>query len=463
MNDFDVSESGFMGSPDSEFGVSTGMMDVEIIYISKVNFIARGRRYGRWSLLKGLVEQRRNSSVDRRRLQKEFEIHSRLFDPGVVRAVGFEEIKELGPCIVEEWIEGKTLSELLQEGMLSKKERRRIMREIISIVGYIHSRGVVHRDLKPSNIMVRNAGGGVVLIDFGLADTDDYAELKQGAGTPGYISPEQIHDGGAKVSDDIYSLGAIMKDLCPEYREIAARCTGPVKKRPKDTAKLLKSLDRHDRMPKLIWSLSGVAVLVALGVLIAGYINSLDVATRKAQEKVTALSETNLRQERQVEELQDSLKEMTARMKRTEEEFRRADTYSESLNQAYVVACRKIDNILDNFEKNVLPMFKTLQPAFYDSINALHEKMRYICDTACDLKRFPALKEDDNLKISNDVKGHYLTKFSDYYTVWLAKFFECEVDEDSGRPKAWPPRNVLDDVKTEQMEVGGEKSGEEGK
>ncbi|MDE6769049.1 MAG: protein kinase, partial [Muribaculaceae bacterium] len=323
---------------------------------------------------------------------------------------------------------------------------------IINIVGDIHSSVVVHRDLKPSNIMIRDARGGVVLIDFGLADTGDYAELKQGAGTPGYISPEQMHDGGAEVSDDIYSLGAIMKELCPEYRGIAARCTGSANKRPKDTARLLKSLDRHDRMPKMIWSLSGVAVLVALGVLTGGYINSLNVATQEAQEKVMALSETNLRQKRQVAELTDSLTEMIARMKRTEEEMNREGRYtnSESRKQAYLVACRKIDNTIYNFNKNVFPMFKEIQPAFYDSLDVLHEKLQYICDHAYDIGRFPELKESDAAKLYEEVKTHYLTRLGAYFNVWEAILYANEIRE-NGMPRTWPPKRVLDEMEKKEM------------
>ena len=223
MDDFNDSESGFINEPDKEFGVTTGLTDVEILRISRINVIARGRRFGRRWLLKALRSELRESPSYRRQLQKEFEIHSRLHNPAVVQAVSFEDVEGLGMCIVEEWIEGKNLHNLLQEGKLSKGDRRRIMREIILAVGYLHAHGVIHRDLKPSNVMIRNAGQGVVLIDFGLADTDDYVELKQAAGTPGFISPEQENEQHANISDDIYSLGVIMKELSPEYVGIATR------------------------------------------------------------------------------------------------------------------------------------------------------------------------------------------------------------------------------------------------
>lgn len=98
---------------------------------------------------------------------------------------------------------------------MKSSERRRIIRDLIEAVAYLHSRGVVHRDLKPSNVMIRDVGKEVVVIDFGLADTSDYVELKGGAGAPGFISPEQMKSGGADPADDIYSIGVIMKLLPP--------------------------------------------------------------------------------------------------------------------------------------------------------------------------------------------------------------------------------------------------------
>ena len=52
--------------------------------------------------------------------------------------------------------------------------------DILAFYDSLHSVEVLYRDLKPQNIMVRNKGGEVLLIDFGPADSGDYAELKQG-------------------------------------------------------------------------------------------------------------------------------------------------------------------------------------------------------------------------------------------------------------------------------------------
>lgn len=183
-------ESGYLESGESESYVGSTMSDVEILHVSTTNVLARGRRYGRMWFLKGLREEFRESAGMRRRLIKEFELHSRLRHPAIVQVVGLEEIEGLGLCIVQEWIEGKTLREALINGDLkSGKERRKVLREVTEVVAYLHGAGVVHRDLKPSNVMIRNIGREIVLIDFGLADSGDYVEMKQPAGTTGYISP----------------------------------------------------------------------------------------------------------------------------------------------------------------------------------------------------------------------------------------------------------------------------------
>ncbi|MDE6769051.1 MAG: protein kinase [Muribaculaceae bacterium] len=378
-----------------EFDVSTEMMDVEIIHISGVNVIARGRRYGRCWLLKGLIEQCRDSSVDLRRLQKEFEIQSRLLDPGVAQVVSFEVIDGLGHCIIEEWVEGKPLSEFLKEGKLSKKERRGIMRELISIVGYIHSMGLAHRNINPANVMVRDMGVEVVLTDFGFADTEGYC-------------------------DDIYGLGKIMAELCPEYATIAARCVGSAKKRPKDIARLLKSLDRCDRLPKVIWSILGAAVIIGIGIVMGLYFHSLNSATMDTRDKVLALSETTRRQEMQVIGLNDSLTRMAVRINKVQDDIKRMDDYNEMRKEIYAVAFKKIDRLFEDFENNVVPMFDKDNRAFYDSVTVLLDKSLYLCNTDYDPKRLSELNEKDALELHNELVAYSQRKYSTGMHIWIA-------------------------------------------
>ena len=127
----------------------------------------------------------------------------------------------------------------------------------------------MHRDLKPENILITGNGENVKLIDFGLADSDSYAVLKQPAGTIGYMAPEQAQVAKADVRNDIYSLGVIMKqmDLGYRYRRIANRCAAPIEKRYQTVNEL-----RQDCQSKKVdltkWLLGGIAV-AAIGLVVA--------------------------------------------------------------------------------------------------------------------------------------------------------------------------------------------------
>ncbi len=438
-------ESGFLGNPKGEFEIKTGFTDVEIIRVSEINVIAKGRRFGRYWLLKGLIKEKRRSPSAQRRLQKEFDLQSRLLNPGIAQAIAFEEVDDLGLCIVSEWIEGESLAEILKKGEISKQERRRIMKELLSTVSYINSCGVVHRDLKPSNIMIRKAGGGVVLVDFGLADTDDYAELKQSAGTPGYVSPEQEKEGGAKVTDDIYSLGVIIRDLCPDYSSIASKCTGPAVKRPQDAEKVKKLIEHKERRPKqMLWTL-GAAIIAGIIIFAALHIDNLRNSTLDAQDKVKTLTERNHENERRMAELSDSLAGMTSRLKRAQADVARLDKYDNAFKNAQNVLCKEIDDELRDFNNRVMPMFNVPEQAFYDSINNLHSRLEKICLSAQNTKKFPDLRKEDAVALNDNITQHYLTQYAKKYNIWLAKIYGFKI-EDKGNLEAKSRQYMRDSI-----------------
>jgi Kae1-associated kinase Bud32 len=185
---YDSSASGYI--LDSFEGISQTFTDVEILSTSEVNVVAKAKRYGRWWLLKGLRKEVAAEAGYQQRLRKELEILMLLQHPNVVAAYGIEVVEGLGRCIVMEYVDGVTLKEWLAEKP-SRRMRLRVMQEMADAVAYIHTKGIVHRDLKPTNIIIMGNGRHVKLIDFGLADTDSHAILKQPAGTPDYMSLEQ--------------------------------------------------------------------------------------------------------------------------------------------------------------------------------------------------------------------------------------------------------------------------------
>lgn len=120
----------------------------------------------------------------------------------------FEQENQL--YLVEELIAGQTLAEELQQnGIFSAKQIWQVLKDLLTVLQFVHSRQVIHRDIKPANIMRRVPGGELVLIDFGVAKhITATAFLRTGTtiGSPEYMAPEQTR-GKALPASDLYSLG----------------------------------------------------------------------------------------------------------------------------------------------------------------------------------------------------------------------------------------------------------------
>lgn len=118
-----------------------------------------------------------------------------------------------GAVLIEEFIKGRLLSDLIMTEELSKKQAADIVISLCGILLLLHSNGFVHRDIKPENVMI--SGERVVLIDFDAARL--YDDSKTGdtrvLGTPGYASPEQFGISQSDSRVDIYALGVLYNVL----------------------------------------------------------------------------------------------------------------------------------------------------------------------------------------------------------------------------------------------------------
>jgi eukaryotic-like serine/threonine-protein kinase len=134
--------------------------------------------------------------------------------------------EEDGRCyIVTEYVHGaRTLAAFCRgEDMLRIDVIVEIIFKCAKALHYAHSRGVIHRDIKPSNILYTQEGD-VRIIDFGIAliDGSDMSRIEGIAGSPSYMSPEQVQSQELTNRSDLYSLGAVMYELLTGTRPFRA-------------------------------------------------------------------------------------------------------------------------------------------------------------------------------------------------------------------------------------------------
>lgn len=304
---YDSSTSGYL--LDSFEGISRQFTDVTILNTSKVNIVAKAKRYGRWWLLKGLNKQVANETAYIQRLRKELELLMQLEHHFVVSTVGLEIVEDLGNCIVMEYVEGTTLKEWLREKH-TYKDRKRIAIQLGEAVDYIHTKGIVHRDLKPENIIITKNGNNVKLTDFGLADSCSYAILKQPAGTPQYMSPEQMQTAVADVRNDIYSLGIVYSEMNLGYgfKHIIHKCLKPIELRYQNVSELRNAIRKQEKITAIFaWSAIVLLVVVAAFIIVTQTLRISELRQQMSHNKQEqiGIQET-------VSSLNDSLERLTA-------------------------------------------------------------------------------------------------------------------------------------------------------
>ncbi len=120
--------------------------------------------------------------------------------------------------LVQDFIEGENLAqELKQKGQFSEAEIVEILLQMLDVLNYVHSEGVIHRDIKPSNIMRASKSNTLHLIDFGAVKqvvvTGVPTAQSVVIGTPDFAPPEQMTGKPVSASSDLYSLAATCVSL----------------------------------------------------------------------------------------------------------------------------------------------------------------------------------------------------------------------------------------------------------
>ncbi len=115
-----------------------------------------------------------------------------------------------GQIVLEEYIEGVTVSEVMESGNYRYAGTRKVIRSVCCALKILHDRNLVHRDIKPENVVI-GKDGRVVLIDFNAARKVKTAKKDTVVmGTVGYASPEQLGVAQSDARTDIYAVGVML-------------------------------------------------------------------------------------------------------------------------------------------------------------------------------------------------------------------------------------------------------------
>ena len=211
--------------------------------------------------------------------------------------------------LVQEWIQGDTLTDWAKKkGTINESSVKEILLNLLPVLAYVHSRGIVHRDVKPDNILIRSLDHQPVLIDFGaVKETMGLVINSQGSttssiviGTPGFMSSEQAI-GRPVYSSDLYSLGLVAIYLLtgkkPQQLETDSQTgeiiwhSSPREISPELTAILDKAIMSHprDRFPTALAMLDALKVQQSDHTLLVSTI-PLPLAKEPYSESPTAYS-----------------------------------------------------------------------------------------------------------------------------------------------------------------------------
>jgi serine/threonine protein kinase len=169
-------------------------------------------------------EDEQKTRVTRKMFFNEAQMMGRLQHPNILPI--YDAGEEGGSYyVVTEHIHGaRTLAAYCKpDNLLRVDDVVEIVFKCAKALHYAHSRGVIHRDIKPSNIML-TLDNDVRIIDFGIAlvKDSDVSKIEGIAGSPSYMSPEQVQSAEITAQSDLYSLGAVTYELLTGFRPFRA-------------------------------------------------------------------------------------------------------------------------------------------------------------------------------------------------------------------------------------------------
>lgn len=322
-------------------------------------------------------------------LKREYELSIGLSHPGLAYVFTYEEDSSVGPCLVQEYVDGDTLT-LWLTGNPSSRERRRVCSELLAVMAYLHQKGVVHNDLKPDNILISKASGAVKLIDLGFADDDTHLGKALG-GTRSYASPELLAGAPVSARSDVYSLGVILQELFPgRYRRIVRRCLRPEPSRRHASAGELERAWKNNGKGLRYSLVAFVSVLIVGGFLWAGLqLRKARAVRSELEERVevvdslqgvlNAMEEEKRQQEAALQKAKDYVDEWYVRESRSYRAALRKARTQQDITAAWQALTERYNKLYsDAYAMAPTPlksvMFEYLQSRYNDSFTPLYNE-----------------------------------------------------------------------------------------
>lgn len=278
----EVSSSGFV----IPAAYSEEWRDITLVQRRSHTVIYTASRYGRRFVLKALPKEEGHLTDYRLQQEQEFLLGIQPVHPNIAGTYSLEEVKGIGRCIVQEWIDGVTLGEWLTSRP-SRASRERVAGQLLNVLEYLHGLQLVHHDLKADNILITRNGTNVKLIDFGLSALDS---------TRTHIKND--------ARADIQALGRLLAVLLPHQRLLVRRCQeGSYANIPA----LRRAIQRRRTLIRLIPTLISALLLIAAATFFYLSWHERHKEQRRYHAMV-ALVETYIEQER--EELSNAQEEI---------------------------------------------------------------------------------------------------------------------------------------------------------